>query len=349
MTEMPRRRPTILKTDFQYSYIANSSIDLDQINAIIICKDDLSLNMDKLIEILSKNKKIQLKFKDFESVMFIDKVLKERILNETFLMDDSLRKSREYIDLTALKNINLTIPLNYLTWGVKFNDSVNIYCFSLKNEGNYLNPTSINGNEKLFYDDYISIIKKIENLSKENAISDKDKVALVSDYIQSRTQFIDGYESEYSQGVFITPDFPKYYPQAAHIETVLNENNGKCMGIANASTLLLNNPQMNMEVETVYGLHHAWNKVLIDGKYYYFDNTWAITRNENMSQDGLIALSFSKKFLCFGQKTADAIGHHIPLSVFIYDGIISEDDIDDINYQQQFVYQKKPIYESRRK
>lgn len=44
-------------------------------------------------------------------------------------MDDSLRKDREYIDLTILRNINLTIPLNYLMWGVKFNDSIETYCF----------------------------------------------------------------------------------------------------------------------------------------------------------------------------------------------------------------------------
>ena len=121
------------------------------------------------------------------------------------------------------------------------------------------------------------------------------------------------------------------------------------MGIANTSTLLLNNPQMNMEVESVYGCSHVWNKVLIDGKYYYFDNTWSITRNENMSEEGLIALSFSKKYLCFGQKTATAIGHHDPESTFIYDGIISEDDAIQTNYEQQFVYQKKPIYKSIKK
>ena len=61
-------------------------------------------------------------------------------------MDDSLRKDREYIDLTILRNINLTIPLNYLMWGVKFNDSIETYCFLINNpQSNYLNPTSING------------------------------------------------------------------------------------------------------------------------------------------------------------------------------------------------------------
>ena len=359
MVELPRRRSSIsnnkllIKKDYSYSDIVVNSINPSQINAIVIGIDDLSASMDKLIEFLNYDKKIQLKFKDFESVIFIDKILKGRIINKTFLMDDSLRKDRGYIDLTILRNINLTIPLNYLMWGVKFNDSIETYCFLLNNtQSNYLNPTSINGNEKLSYDDYVSISRKIEELSKFNCKSDKEKVALISDYIQSRTQFIDGYESVSSKGTFITPDFPEYNVyrrKSGLVETVINDNNGVCMGIANTSTLLLNNPQIDVEIESVYGCSHVWNKVLIDGKYYYFDNTWSITRNENMSEEGLIALSFTSKYLLFGQKTANAIGHHNPQSTFIYDGVISEEDMNNINYQPKFVYQKVPIYRSRRK
>lgn len=359
MTELPKRRPRInncnisFKKDYCYSDIVVNNIDVNQINAIVISIDDLSASMDKLIELLNHDKEMQLKFKDFESVIFIDKILKSRITNKAFLMDDSLRKDREYIDLTILRNINLTIPLNYLMWGVKFNDCIETYCFLINNtQSNYLNPTSINGNEKLSYDDYVSILKKIDDLSKINSKSDKEKVALISDYIQSRIQYIDGYESVSSKGTFITPDFSEYNDyrrKSGLVETVINDNNGVCMGIANTSTLLLNNPQMDVEVESVYGCSHVWNKVLIDGKYYYFDNTWSITRNESMSEEGLIALSFTRKYLLFGQKTANAFGHHNPQTIFIYDGVISEEDMKSIDYQSRFVYQKRPIYRSYKK
>ena len=359
MVELPRRRPSIssdkllIKKDYSYSEVVVKNIDANQINAIVISIDDLSVSMETLIELLDKYNEIQLKFKDYESVVFIDKVLNNRITNKTFLMDDSLRKDRGYIDLTVLKNINLTIPLNYLMWGVRFNDSIETYCFLINNpQSNYLNPTSINGNEKLSYDDYISILRKIEELSKINPKSDKEKVAIISDYIQSRTQYIDGYESVSSKGTFITPDFPEYSDyrrKSGLVETVINNNNGVCMGIANTSTLLLNNPEMDVEVESIYGYSHVWNKVLIDGKYYYFDNTWSITRNENMSEEGLIALSFTRKYLLFGQKTSNAIGHHDSQSIFIYDGVISEEDADNINYQSKFAYQKGPIYRSQKK
>ena len=188
MVELPRRRPSIssdkllIKKDYSYSEVVSNNIDANQINAIVVSIDDLSVSMEKLIELLDKYKEIQLKFKDYESVVFIDKILSNRIINKAFLMDDSLRKDRGYIDLIILKNINLTIPLNYLMWGVRFNDSIDTYCFLISNpQSNYLNPTSINGNEKLSYDDYVSILRKIEELSKINPKSAKEKIALISE------------------------------------------------------------------------------------------------------------------------------------------------------------------------
>ena len=342
----------VLPKDYNYSDIVNNDINANEIDAILIGVDDLAANMDKLIEILNQNSTIELKFKDYESAMFVDKLLKSRITNKCFLCVDALRIDRSYIDLTALKNINLIIPLDYLMWGVKFNDTVDTYCLVSKTDSNTLAFSSANGNKTLSYDNYIKILNKVEELSKNNILSDKEKVAYVSDYIQSCTQFIEGYESESSKGTFITPDFPEmsiYREKSGLVETVLNHHNGVCMGISNLSTLLLNNPEMNVEVESVFGCGHVWNKVLIDGKYYYFDNTWSITRNENMSDEGLVALSFTKKYLFFGSNTANAIGYHIPSTAFIYGGIISEDDMQKLDYEGQFNYQEKPKYKSFRK
>ena len=316
MVELPKRRRNeqqIIKKDYSYSEIINNNIDIKEINAIVFSVSDLANDMTKLRQLLSLSSDIQLKFKDYESSFVIDRIIKQPIENKAFLLDDSIQTDRSYIDLTQLKNINLNIPLNYLMWGVKFNKQIDTYCFFVKNpQSSYLNPTSKNGNE----------------------------------------QYIDGYESESYKGTFITPDFPKfnkYREYSGLVETVLNNNNGVCMGIANLSTLLLNNEVMNVETESVCGSGHVWNKVLIDGKYYYFDNTWSITRNENVSEEGLIALSFTKKYLLFGNNTANSIGHHNPESVFIYDGVISEDDIENIDYESQFKYLEHPKYLSKRK
>ena len=134
-------------------------------------------------------------------------------------------------------------------WGIKFNNQIDTHCFLIPNiKAGYLNPTSINGDEKLSYEDFIKIRKKIEELARISNNNPADKVFLISDYIQSQTKYIDGYVSNSSVGTFITPEFPQfdeYRKYSGLVETVLNKNNGICIGIANLSTLLLNNNAMN--------------------------------------------------------------------------------------------------------
>ena len=354
---LPKRdgiaKPRVMKKDYNYSELILNNVDAEQIHAIVIGARDLHLNMDKLIELLNKDVDIQLEFRDYESAVYIDKILKNKIDNDAFLIDDTLRIDRSYIDLTVLKNINLTIPLNYLMWGIRFNETVNTYCYQYTSPTtNYVNLFSDSGNVKISRENLVKIQSVVEDLYKMNPANDIEKVALVSDYIQSRTQYIAGDESESIYGTYVTPDFPVediYIKKRGLIETVLNNNNGVCVGIANTSTVLLNNPLMNVEVESLFGDRHSWNKVLIDGKYYYFDNTWAITRSDNMSEEGLVTLSFNKKYLLLGQNTINSIGHHHPEVKFVYNGIISEDDYNNIDYQSQFEYLKKPIYRSYKK
>ena len=303
---------------------------------------------DHAIEVLNNNYALGLFPEGTRNQLVGKDEIKKRIFDTYYKDDLSYEEFNEIIktNMVAVSEINLLEKL--------LNDKV----ISKKEFKDYALDSAksiekLYDDKKISYDDYVSISRKIEELSKFNCKNEKEKVALISDYIQSHTQYIDGYESVSSKGTFITPDFPEYNDyrsKSGLVETVINDNNGVCMGIANASTLLLNNPQVDVEVESVYGCSHVWNKVLIDGKYYYFDNTWSITRNENMSEEGLIGLSFTRKYLLFGQKTANAIGHHDPQSIFIYDdGVISEEDIDNINYQSKFVYQKGPIYRSKKK
>ena len=49
----------------------------------------------------------------------------------------------------------------------------------------------------------------------------------------------------------------------------------------------------------------------MDGKDYYIDNTWNITRNPNKFEETLKAREFTTKYTLFGSDTAKIIGHHI--------------------------------------
>ena len=124
---------------------------------------------------------------------------------------------------------------------------------------------------------------------------------------------MEGNISEASDGIYITDSNGlEIKNQVSFPQTVIFDKYGKCNGIAHATTLLMNNPQINVNMRSVYGGGHTWNVVEIDGKYYYVDNTWAITRNKDRYEESLKAKSFSDEYILFGQKTAAEIGHHVP-------------------------------------
>ena len=234
----------------------------------IICLSDsmLFLNMQPLLDIIKKHK-VTIRCLDYTSLKYLDSILKEPITNMVILVDDSKRINREYIDITSLKNIKPIVPLDYLIWGLKFNDIINTYCFK-----KYLNfskryiYTSFNSNEKLSLVNLKKIYKEIEKLSKMNPHNDIEKVYLVSDYLQSQVSYYDSSDTEHISGL---------------VETILNKKAGLCIGIASLTTLLLNNEIMNVETESVAGSNHAWNKVSMENGSYYVDNTWSITRGAN--------------------------------------------------------------------
>lgn len=266
------------------------------------------------------------------------------------LVDDGQRVSREYMDLTKLKHVDVRIPLTYLMWGVKFNDLVKIYDYvSFYNNEIWADSSSSNCNRNISLENLKKIRSVLQNLERYNPKSTEEKVYLVSDYIQSRTQFIQNSESVSSRGTFVTPTCSGN--DSGLVETVNNDGYGVCVGITNLSTLLLNNPTFDTETESTFGDHHAWNKVLVDGKYYYFDTTWNITRSNDPCESGLITLSFQDKFLLFGKDTALTIGHHNQQNLSIYNnGLLSDDDYSKLaEYSSKFDYNQVPKYKSYKK
>lgn len=342
-----------VQKDYSYKYILENNINIENIESILISKEDLSLNFDLFKKLINQKNQIKIKFYDYECVKYVDKILTEPINNECILVHDGLLINRDYIDLTKLNNIDLTIPLNYLMWGIKFNDIVKVYGFKFYNDKlDFNNYVSINGNKEVSFENYRIILDKINELSRYNIKEAKELVMFISDYIQSRTQYIDSKESEGSKGIYVTPEFPEYNDyrlKSGLVETVLNNQNGLCMGISNLSTLLLNNGEFKLPVETNYGSNHAWNSIIIDGKRYYFDNTWSITRSKYIHDDALMTTKFNDGYLLFGSKVSEKIGHHTLESVHFYEAKDDENNLELPDYESKFIYQKKPVYRSYKK
>ena len=337
-----------VRHQFLYKEILNNEIPDEQIWDVVLSKQDLDLDMNKLIDLIEKRKNIRCL--DYETVLFLDCVIGEKLIKTIDLVEDGQRVSREYMDLTKLKYADVRIPLTYLMWGVKFNDLVKIYdsVSFFNNEIDVFSSWS-NSNRSINLENLKKIRSVLQNLDRYNPKSIEEKVYLVSDYIQSRTQFIQTSESISTRGTFVTPTCSG--DDSGLVETVNNDGYGVCVGIANLSTLLLNNPVFDTETESAFGDQHAWNKVLVDGKYYYFDTTWNITRSNNPCESGLITLSFQDKFLLFGRDTALTIGHHNQQNSSIYNNVLlSDDDYSKlVEYSSKFDYNQIPKYKSYKK
>ena len=67
---------------------------------------------------------------------------------------------------------------------MKFNESVDTYCFRIKNPfSGFMNYTSLNGNTNITLEDLKKIRSTLNVLSRYNMKSDAEKVMFVSDYI----------------------------------------------------------------------------------------------------------------------------------------------------------------------
>ena len=86
------------------------------------------------------------------------------------------------------------------------------------------------------------------------------------------------------------------------IETVLLKKYGLCTGIANSTTVLLNNPTFRIDTRTIFNSEHAFNIVKYNGEYYFLDNTWNITRSGKEFRKAVKVKEFNSKYILYGRK-----------------------------------------------
>lgn len=293
--------------------------------------------------------------KDLSCLQFIEDNLKEPTSLRFGIVDDGENKDRSYIDISYFEKMNISVPLVYTMWNVQMNSDLNTSCYF--NKSTFF-PMIADGFKTISLDG----LKKIEDIVSSlhdqwGTCTDEEKIILVSNYLQNQVQYVAEQNiSEGSKGIYITDSKGIIVNQNVHsAETVLLQGFGVCEGIGNATTLLLNNPTFNMNVRSVRGPGHVWNVCEIGGKYYYLDNTWSITRNEEQYPDSLKASSFTSKYLLFGSETASVMGHHEANSVI--------PAIERFDYPQESIVQtqkclvkkanfsgyNKPVFESKLK
>ena len=261
-------------------YIKNSGYD-----HIAVDYDTLVDNFDLLKHILEITKKGSISCYDYESALLLESILPSKISLD--LVDDYRNKDRSYIDTSMFENHPFSMPLSYVMWNPHFKEKCDIRCFRNAQSDAM---TSLNGNTSISKD----TIKKLYEIVNELNVGEDDleKILLVSNYIQSKIQYVECGKTVLSDGTYVPLAPLKLITReiVSSIENIINKYYGLCMGIANTTTLLLNNPIMNVNVRSLYGCEHAWNLVKTNDTLYYVDNTWSITLNPSRLPSALKAL-----------------------------------------------------------
>lgn len=280
--------------------------------------DDFELlknNTDIFQELIISGKISTIFSKDFDCLKYIEAQMKDYSSIELKLIDDFKNEDRSYIDATAFEKTTLVLPLTYVFWNPHLNQNQRISGYT---SATTQNPFEIQ-NFSVFSSEELKKIKElINNLSEKfSRYDDLQKTLLISNYLQRHVQYVDyGNMSEGLQGIYITDSGSIEVGNNVHSPlTVLEQHFGICEGIANATTMLLNNPSFDVNVRSVIGSKHAWNVVQIDGKFYLLDNTWAITRNKSQYEEALKAKTFDSNYFLFGADKANIIGHHVANTV----------------------------------
>ena len=339
LSELPRRRQKTIRYELlRFSDFVKHPELINHSKYSSIYIDDVNLfkeNFDLFLKMLSANFFKRFSCHDYEGLKFIENELKNQANIQVGLVDDFQNKDRSYINIDEFEKTELVIPIAYSSWNVQSSNDIPIACY-YSNLGHY-SPFGIIGFSKIskeFLPKLNEIISEISN--NWDSYTELDKLILISNYLQDRVQYVDENNlSEGKKGIYITDsngidvNFNVHNP-----EVTLLQRFGVCEGIANATTLLLNNPTININARSVFGSNHVWNVVEIDGKFYQVDNTWSITRNESQYPESLKAKDFTSDYLLLGSKKMAELGHHNAATILPQ---LSDDDYprEKINERQK--------------
>lgn len=318
LKELDKINYTFMYSDSLSDVIKLSDDEIrEQVFTIVVDYQMLSTHFDefiRVIKILESEGVTVINCESYECVKFINKHYNEKFPMIINVLDDFQNKDRSDIKLSELDKTIITVPISHLMWGIDFDNLVYTNSLSIGKCAIYFN-----GNKEISLENLKRIKEVVESL-KGKDLTDAQKLLVVSAYLQRHVQYVDNIPDLEINGEIYTLDDKTLTAQVLDdevglVETIINKHYGLCMGISNATTMLLNNPQMNIDARTILNEEHAWNIIKIDGKYYYCDNTWAITRNPHLFKDAILAQEFNPEFLLFGKRTLNEIeGHEAILS-----------------------------------
>lgn len=318
--QLPKRRAIgieLVSNVQNYSNLKNiKQSDYDKVEIVSLRYQDIIADLDYFKYFLSNFHNLKKIHCDcYECLIAINDLLADETDILIALLDDGIQRDRSYINLERLDKLkNISLPISCIMWNINVRNEQLVSCYT-NGFRNIYQAVSNNGNTSLSRETLLRIKDIVSNLNRSNNLTDIEKTLIISDYLQSKVTYIANEDLRELTGL---------------VETTLFKNYGLCMGIANATTLLSNNPTFNLNTRSIFGSSHVWNIQTMNGEDFYIDNTWNITRNPNRFDGILKASGFTTKYTLFGTDNAQSIGHHISESIILRKTNLSEKD-----YEQQ--------------
>ncbi len=280
---------------------------LDNVRVIFADYETIVNNFDffiRVLEILELKDNYAINVDSYETVKFINDHLKEKKNLTISILDDYEMKDRSNISKSQIDKVSFSLPLSYIMWGIDFDDFTYVSGVSYNK-----NAMCYNGNETIDIDTLKRIKDIINDLKSLGRFTDLQIIMLVSNYLQKNVEYI-AENKEIGKDYIYSLDKPINHieDEVGLIETVLFKKYGLCTGIANSTTVLLNNPTFRIDARTIFNQGHAFNIVRYNHKYYFLDNTWNITRSGNEFPKAVKVKEFNPKYILYGANTFEKLG-----------------------------------------
>lgn len=235
----------------------------------------------------------------YETVKFINDNLKDKMDIVLNVLDDYETKDRSEIIEAEIDKCKFTIPLSYIMWGIDFDNLMYVNVTSYHN-----NALNYNGNTSISLDTLKRVKDIIGYLKSLGRFSDLQIIILVSNYLQKNTEYLAENVDTYGEYIAkVDNPVEGLEDEVGLIETVLFKKYGLCTGIANSTTILLNNPAFKIDTRTIFNKGHALNITKYNGEYYFLDNTWNITRSKQEFEKAIKPVKFNSKYILYGKRT----------------------------------------------
>ena len=288
---------------FDLNDILNFTDDeiLDKVESLYVNYETIVNNFDffvRVLEILKLKDNFSINVDSYKTALFINDNLKEKEDIVISILDDYEMKDRSTISKSRIDKVNFSVPLPYIMWGINFDDFTYVSSISYNK-----NAMCYNGNQVIDIDTLKRIREIINDLKSLGKFTDLQIILLVSNYLQRNVEYISENREVDKEFIYSLDEVVDHIEdEVGLIETVLLKKYGLCTGIANATTVLLNNPTFKIDIRTIFNKEHAFNIVKYNGDYYFLDNTWNITRSGKEFRKAVKVKEFNSKYILYGSK-----------------------------------------------